>query len=287
LVKGTSFTVKGTQYRVSTPNLESIKNFPYLFKWAKLPDKTVAISRVIVTLINPIEKNEAEIVFSVFSAAESFSRTFHSVSDLLRACDQVETQTIVKESVSKFYFDIKPPVILANKNDRIELHVKRKPDLAQENYTMCEGWMSETEEVTVKEILRPAIDVKQGTLVSEAVTLMTQHKVGSLLVRRNEDILLGPTAGIVTEADLLEKVLGKGLNPKKIAVKDIMTTPIITVDSQTSLDEAIEMMVKKNIRRLPVEEKGKIIGIIVDRDIVRVIPIYFRGASKKRIFFPE
>jgi len=282
-----SFAVKGTQYRVSTPNLESIQDFPYVFKWAKLPGKTIAVSRVIVTLINPIEKNETEIVFSVFSAAESFSRTFHSVRDLVRACDQVETQSIVKESVSKFYFDIKPPVILANKNDRIELHVKRKPNLAQENYAMCEGWMGDTEEVTVKEILRPVIDVKEGTLVSEAVSLMAKHKVGSLLVRRDEDALLGLTAGIVTEADLLEKVLSQGLNPKKINVENIMTTPIIAVDSQTSLDEAIELMIKKNIRRLPVEEKGKIIGIIVDRDIVRSIPIYFRGASKKRMYFAE
>jgi len=282
-----SFAVRGTQYRVSTPNLESIQDFPYVFKWVKLTGKTVAISRVIVTLINPMEKNEAEIVFSVFSAAESFSRTFHSVSDLLRTCDQVETQSIVKESVSKFYFDIKPPVILANKNDRIELHVKRKPNLAQENYVMSEGWMSDTEEVTVKEILRPTIDVKEGSLVSEAVKLMSKQKVGSLLVRRDEDALLGPTAGIITEADLLEKVLSKGLNPKRITVEDVMTTPLITVNSQTSLDEAIEVMVKKNIRRLPVEEKGRIIGIIVDRDIVRAIPIYFRGASKKRIFFSE
>jgi len=282
-----SFAVKGTQYRVSTPNLEGIQDFPYVFKWARLPGKTVAISRVIVTLINPIEKNETEIVFSVFSAAESFSRTFHTVSDILRACDQVETQTIVKESVSKFYFDIRPPVILANKNDRIELHVKRKPNMAQENYAMCEGWMNETEEVTVKEILRPAIDVKEDIPVSEATKLMTKQRVGYLLVRRDEDALLGPTAGIITEADMLGKVLNEGLNPKKIPVRDIMTTPIITVDSKTSLDEAIEMMVKKNIRRLPVEEKGKIIGIIVDRDIVRAIPVYFRGASKKRIFFPE
>jgi len=282
-----SFAVKGTQYRVGTPNLESIKEFPYVFKWTKLPGKTIAISRVIVTLINPVEKSKAEIVFNVYSAAESFSRTFHSVSDLLRACDQVETQTIVKESVSKFYFDIKPPVIFENKNDRIELRVKWKPNLADENYAMCEGWMSDTEEVTVKEIVRSAIDVKQGTLVSEAVKLMAKHKVGSLLVRKDEDVLLGPTAGIITEADLLEKVLCKGLSPKRIAVEDIMTTPIVTVNSQTSLDEAIELMIKKNIRRLPIEEKGKIIGIIVDRDIVRSIPIYFRGASKKRIFFPE
>ncbi len=282
-----SFAVKGTQYRVSTPNLEDIKDFPYVFKWTKLPGKTVAISRVVVTLINPVEKNQAEIVFSVFSAAESFSRTFHSVSDILRACYQFETQRIVKQSVSKFSFDNKPPVVLANKNDRIELHVKKKPNLAQENYTLCEGWMNDTEEVTVKDILRPAIDVKEDALVSEALSLMAKHKAGYLLVRRDEDALLGRTAGIITETDLLEKVLSKGLNPKKIAVRDIMTTPIITVDSKTSVDEAVEMMIKKNIRRLPIEDKGKIIGIIIDRDIVRAVPIYFRGASKKRIFFPE
>lgn len=282
-----TFTVKGTQYRVSTPDLESLKDFPFVFKWTRPPSKTVAVSRVIVTLINPIEQSRADVVFSVFSASESFSRTFRSVADLLRACDQVETQSIVKESVSKFYYDIKPPVILANKNDRIELHVKKKPNMAEENFALCEGWMSDTEEVTVREILRPAIDVKEGTLVSEAVKLMARHGGGYLLVKKDEDALLGPTAGIITEADLLGKVLGKGLNPKKITVDDIMTTPIVTVGSQTGLDEAIEIMIKKNIRRLPIEEKGKIIGIIVDRDIVRAIPIYFRGASKKRIFFSE
>jgi len=282
-----SFAVKGTQYRVSTPNLERVKDYPYIFKWTKISNKAVAVSRVIVTLVNPAEKSEAEIVFSVFTSAESFSRTFHEVSDLLRVCDRVETQTIAKESVSKFYFDIKPPVILAHKNDRIELHVKKKPNLAEENYAMCEGQMSATEEVTVKEIMRPVIEVKQDTLVSEAVMLMTKRKVGYLLVARNEVEFLDASAGIVTETDMLEKVLSQGLNPKKITLKDIMTTPLITVDSKTSVDEAIKMMIKKNIKRLPVEEKGKIVGIIIDRDIVRSVPIYFRGASRKLIFFSE
>lgn len=282
-----SFAVKGTHYRVSTPNLESIREFPYVFKWTILPGKTIAVSRVVVTLVNPTEKGEAEIVFSVFTAAESFSRTFHSVSDLLRVCDHVEIQTIVKESVSKFYFDIKPPVILTHKNDRIELQVKKKPNLAEENYAMCEGSMSATEDVTVKEVMRPVIDVNEDTLVSEALKLMIKRKVGYLLVRRNEDTFLSPTAGIVTETDMLERVLSKRLDPKKTTVGDIMTAPIITVDSKTGLDEAVKMMLKKNVKRLPILEKGKIIGIIIDRDIVRGVPIYFRGASKKRIYFPE
>ncbi len=281
-----SFAVKGTQYRVSTSNLEDVEVFPYVFKWTNLPSKTVAISRVIVTLVNPVEKGEAEIVFSVFSASESFSRSFNSVSDLLRVCDHVETQTIAKESVSKFYFDIKPPVILTHKNDRIELHVKRKPNLAEENYAMCEGQMSAAEEVTVKEIMRPVICVNEDTLVSEAITLMTKRKVSYLLVKKNEDAILNATVGIITEADMLERVLGARRNPRKITVTDIMTTPIITIDSKTGLDEAIKLMLRKNIKRIPIEEKGRIIGIIIDRDIVRAVPIYFRGASKKRIFFP-
>lgn len=281
------FAVKGTQFRVSTPNLEGVKAYPYVFKWTKLPSKTTAISKVIVTLVNPTEKREAEIIFSVFTAAESFSRTFHSVGDLVRVCDHVETQTIAKESVSKFYFDIKPPLILTYKNDRVELHVKKKPNLAQENYTMCEGQTSAAEEVTVEEIMRPVIDVRENTLVSEAVKLMTRRKSGYLLVKRDEDAFLGSDAGIVTETDMLGKVLSKGIDPKRITVGDIMTAPIIRVDSKTSVDETVKTMIKKNIKRLPVEKKGRIIGIVIDRDIVRSVPMYFRGASKKLIYFPE
>jgi len=282
-----SFAVKGTQYRVSTPNLESVKDYPYIFKWNRLPNKTIAISRVVVTLVNPSEKSEADIIFSVFTAPESYSRTFHSVSDLLRVCDHVETQTIVKESVSKFYFEIKPPVILTYKNDRVELHVRRKPNLAEENYAMCEGLMSAAEEVAVKEIMRPTIEINEDTVASEALNLMIKRKVGYLLVRRNEDLSSGPPSGIVTETDMLERVLNRRIDPKKVTVKDIMTYPLITIDAKTGLDEAIKIMLKKNVKRLPVLEKGKITGIVIDRDIVRSVPIYFRGASKRRIFFPE
>jgi len=277
---------KGAQYRVSTPNLEGIKDFPYAFKWTKLPGKTVAISRVIVTLINPRENAEAEIVFSVFSSRESYSRIFRSVSDLLRSCDKIDTQSIIKESVSKFYFDINPPVILENKTDRIELNLKKKANLAEENYTMCEGWMYESEEATVKEIMRQAIEVKEDATVSEAVKLMVENKVGAILVKKHEDMLLGYTVGIVTEQDLLQKVLSKGLDPKKTSVEQIMTTPLVTVNVDTALDDAIDIMVKKDVRRLPIEEKGKVVGMITDRDLIRAIPMYFRGATKKRIFFP-
>lgn len=281
-----SFTPKGAQYRVSTPNIETVKDFPYTFKWAKLPGKTVVVSRAIVTLINADRSAEAEIVFSVFSSRESFNRRFHSVSDLLRACDKVDTQRIVKESICKFYFDIHPPVMLESRKDRVELSAKRKPGLADENYVMCEGWMYDTEEVTVKDIMRPTTDIKEGIPVSKAVSVMAKQKVGALLVKKYEDVMLGQTVGIVTEQDFIQKVLNRGLDPKKLSVEKIMSAPLITISSKTSLDEAIEVMVKKKIRRLPVEEKGKIIGIVTDRDMIEAIPLYYRGASKKRIYFP-
>ncbi|NIW13216.1 MAG: hypothetical protein GWN31_04635, partial [Candidatus Thorarchaeota archaeon] len=182
-----SFTPKGAQYRVSTPNIETVKDFPYAFKWTKLPGKTVAISKVIVTLINADRSAETEMVFSVFSSRENFSRRFHSVSDLLRSCDKVDTQRIVKESICKFYFDIQPPVMLESRKDRVELSVKETPGLASENYVMCEGWMYDTEEVTVKDIMRSTTDVKEGTLVSKAVSVMAKQKVGALLVKKYED----------------------------------------------------------------------------------------------------
>lgn len=63
-----------------------------------------------------------------------------------------------------------------------------------------------------------------------------------------------------------------------------MSTPPIIINSENSLDEVIEIMVKKNIHTLPVEEKGKIVGTITYHDVIKAIPTYFRGASKKRIF---
>jgi len=281
-----SFKPKSGHYRVSTPNLEAVEKYPYTFKWTKPTGKTVSISRVIVTLVNPAEKEGAEITFSVFSTRETYSRVFHSVSDLARSCDEVSTQSIVKESISKFYFYIEPPILLENKNDRIELTVQKKPNMGDENYAMCGGWISDTEEVTVKEVMRPAISVKIGTPVSEAVKQMIENNVGAILVRRGEDVSLGSMVGIITELDLLQKVLSQRLDPSEIMVEKIITAPIIATSINTTLDDAIEMMVKKGIRRLPVEEKGRVVGIITDRDVIRAIPMYFRGASKKRVFFP-
>ena len=188
--------------------------------------------------------------------------------------------------MSKFYFEVNPPIILENKTDRIELNLKKKSNLAEENYVMCEGWMYESEEATVKEIMRHAVEVKEGTTVSEAVKLMVENNIGAILVKKHEDVLLGYTAGIVTEQDLLQKVLSKGIDPKKTSVEQIMTTPLITVNVNTTLDDAIDIMVKKDVRRLPIEEKGKVVGMITDRDLIRAIPMYFGGATKKRIFFP-
>lgn len=282
-----SFAPKSGHYRVSTPNLEAVEKYPYTFKWTKPTGKTVSISRVIVTLINPVEKEGTEITFSVFSTRETYSRVFRSVSDLARLCDEVSTQSITStRSISKFYFYIEPPILLENKNDRIELTVQTKPNMGDENYAMCEGWIYDTEEVTVKEIMRPTISVKIGTPVSEAVKQMIENKVGAVLVRREEDVLLGSMVGIITELDLLQKVLSQRSDPSEVKVEKIITTPIIATSINTTLDDAIEMMVKKGIRRLPVEEKGRVVGIITDRDVIRAIPMYFRSASKKRVFFP-
>ncbi|NIW13711.1 MAG: CBS domain-containing protein, partial [Candidatus Thorarchaeota archaeon] len=96
------------------------------------------------------------------------------------------------------------------------MSTKRKPGLADENYVMCEGWMYDTEEVTVKEIMRSTTDVKEGTSVSKAVTLMAKQKVGALLVKKYENAMLGQTVGIVTEQDFVQKVLNKGLDSEKL-----------------------------------------------------------------------
>jgi len=79
--------------------------------------------------------------------------------------------------------------------------------------------------------------------------------------------------GIITESDILKKVVAKNLLPSNIFVRDIMSTPIIVTDPYISVEDAMKTMVKCNIRRLPVIENGKLIGIITEKDISRISPI--------------
>jgi CBS domain-containing protein len=124
-------------------------------------------------------------------------------------------------------------------------------------------------EVIVKEAMKsnPVI-VKPTITVLEAAKLMRKKKIGNVIVVEKKQ----PT-GILTESDILKKVVAEGKNANKILVEEAMSTPIIVTDPYIPVEEAMKTMGKCNIRRLPVVEKGKLIGIVTQKDISRISPI--------------
>lgn len=121
-------------------------------------------------------------------------------------------------------------------------------------------------DLPVKEIMtREVCTGKRNESVLNASRKMLKFGVGSIVVVENNT-----PVGIVTEKDILEKVVARNKTPAEVMLEDIMTFPIITIKPTTSLREATNIMVKKGIRRLPVIDNGNLIGIVTDTDILGV-----------------
>jgi predicted transcriptional regulator len=97
---------------------------------------------------------------------------------------------------------------------------------------------------------------------------MKKRKIGNVIVVENNQPI-----GILTESDILKKVVAEGKNVKDVLIKDIMSTPVIVIDPYVTLDKAMNTMTKCNIRRLPVVENDELIGVITEKDIFRLSPI--------------
>ncbi len=107
------------------------------------------------------------------------------------------------------------------------------------------------------------LTIGADTLAQEAAQTMESKHVGSLLVKEGEKYV-----GIVTETDLTRKMLAKGLDKETTKVREIMTTPLVTIDCHEPLVEANQLMAKKKIRHLGVTENDEVVGLISVRDLV-------------------
>jgi len=124
-------------------------------------------------------------------------------------------------------------------------------------------------EIIVKEAMKTNLAIVTPDLsVLEAAKLMKKRKIGNVIVVEKKQPI-----GILTESDILKKVVAEGNNARDILVKDVMSTPLIVINPYVSLEEAMNTMLKCNIRRLPVCEKGELIGIITQKDISRLSPV--------------
>jgi len=116
---------------------------------------------------------------------------------------------------------------------------------------------------------RDLVQVRPDTSVKRCAEVMAAERVSSALVTEKKKVL-----GIVTEKDLARKIVAKGLDADKIMAKDIMTTDVVTVSSNTSLYDAMVLINKRKIKHLPVVDNNAVVGIITAMEILRIQPSY-------------
>ena len=106
--------------------------------------------------------------------------------------------------------------------------------------------------------------IEAGASVFEAVKLMVEANVASLLVTEGGEI-----AGIVTERDYLRRVALEGRTDKETAVREIMSAPLIVATPQTTVDECMALMTDRRIRHVPVIDGDELVGIVSIGDVVK------------------
>jgi CBS domain-containing protein len=104
--------------------------------------------------------------------------------------------------------------------------------------------------------------------VHEAAKEMARREIGSLLITREVAYI-----GIVTEVDLIRKVVAKRIDPGTISVKKVMTAPLITIEADRSVVEANDLMEEKKTRHLVVTRNGVIVGLVSVRDFLRPLSV--------------
>jgi len=101
--------------------------------------------------------------------------------------------------------------------------------------------------------------------VQEIAVLMNKYQIGCVIVVDEEQ-----PVGIVTERDIMKRVVSKGLVPKNLKVVDVMSKPLITASPSMAAGDAAKVMLKWNIKKLPVAEDGQLVGVVTLTDLLRV-----------------
>jgi len=118
---------------------------------------------------------------------------------------------------------------------------------------------------------RNFVYVSPETDLRECATTLVKKRVGSLIIKEGDKL-----QGILTEKDIIWAIVKKSAKSlKDIKAKDLMKRKVVTIKPSEDLIEAIQKFRKKHVRRLPVVENGKVIGMITSNDIIRVDPGLF------------
>jgi CBS domain-containing protein len=116
-------------------------------------------------------------------------------------------------------------------------------------------------EITVETIMvRDVITIGKNETVADAAKAMSENNIGAIVVVED-----GSPEGIVTERDFVKRMAAKG--GMEMRIGEIMSSPVVSVPQDTPIPDALELMAKKRIRRLPVVEDGRLVGVVTSRDL--------------------
>jgi len=122
--------------------------------------------------------------------------------------------------------------------------------------------------ILVKDIMsKPVISIEENKTAEDAGKLMKRTRKGCLIVtKKNKPV------GILSDSDLIKRVVATNLRAKQVKIKDIMSKPLVSVKTTDNILAAVRKMKKSNIHRLPVIEQGKVVGLISMYDAARTSP---------------
>ena len=109
--------------------------------------------------------------------------------------------------------------------------------------------------------------VKPDDTVHAAVLKMNKFDIGSVIV-----VSSGRPVGIITETNVMRRIVEPRMDPATVWTKDIMSSPLTTIDENAAIEEAAKIMATKKINRLPVIKGNKLVGLISSSDIVKSSP---------------
>ncbi len=114
--------------------------------------------------------------------------------------------------------------------------------------------------------------VRRDTSVQEVVATMNKFDISSVIVVEQKR-----PVGIVTHKDIISKLVQARIPPDAVTAREVMTTPVVTINEEASIEEAAGLMAKKHIKKLVVtRNSNEIAGIITSSDLVREAPTYTR-----------
>jgi CBS domain-containing protein len=122
--------------------------------------------------------------------------------------------------------------------------------------------------VSIRDIMSKDVQVvRPDTTAQEVVATMSKFDISSIVV-----VQADRPVGIITLRDVLEKIAVQCLAPRAVTARQIMTSPLVTIDENATVEEAANLMVRKKVKTLPVMDDDKLVGILTYTDIVFEVP---------------